>query len=58
MTKEKTIIDMVIDWLDNNIDDNKISQNEIFFDSYELKEKIELALDKETTIKQINERDL
>ena len=58
MTKEKAIIDMVVDWLDNNIDDNKISQNEIFFDSYELKEKIELALDSETTIKQINERDL
>ena len=58
MTKEKAIIDMVVDWLDDNIDDNKISQNEIFFDSYELKEKIELALDKETTIKQINERDL
>jgi len=58
MTKEKAVIDMVIDWLDNNIDDNKISQNEIFFDSYELKEKIELALDNETTIKQINERDL
>ena len=58
MTKEKAIIDMVVDWLDNNIDDNKISQNEIFFDSYELKEKIGLALDNETTIKQINERDL
>tara|TARA_B100001059_G_C17683637_1_gene501134 strand:+ start:245 stop:421 length:177 start_codon:yes stop_codon:yes gene_type:complete len=58
MNKEKAIIDMVVDWLDNNIDDNKISQNEIFFDSYELKEKIELALDNETTIKQINERDL
>jgi hypothetical protein len=58
MTKEKAIIDMVVDWLDNNIDDNKILQNEIFFDSYELKEKIELALDSETTIKQINERDL
>ena len=58
MTKEKAIINMVVDWLDNNIDDNKISQNEIFFDSYELKQKIELALDNETTIKQINERDL
>jgi len=58
MTKEKTIIDMVIDWLDNNIDDNKISKNEVFFDSYELKEKIKLGLDSETTIKQINERDL
>ena len=58
MSKEKAIIDMVVDWLDNNIDDNKISQNEIFFDSYELKEKIEFALDSETTIKQINERDL
>ncbi len=58
MTKEKAIIDMVVDWLDDNIDDNKILQNEIFFDSYELKEKIELALDSKTTIKQINERDL
>ena len=58
MTKEKAIIDMVVDWLDNNIDDNKISKNEVFFDSYELKEKIKLGLDKETTIKQINERDL
>ena len=58
MNKEKAIIDMVVDWLDNNIDDNKISQNEIFFDSYELKEKIGIGLDNETTIKQINERDL
>jgi hypothetical protein len=58
MTKEKAIINMVVNWLNNNIDDNKISQNEIFFDSYELKEKIELALDNETTIKQINNGDL
>ncbi len=58
MTKEKAIINMVVNWLNNNIDDNKISQNEIFFNSYELKEKIELALDNETTIKQINNGDL
>ncbi len=31
--KYKAIIDMVIRWLDTNIDDNQKSQNELFFDS-------------------------
>ena len=55
--KNKVIIDMVIRWLDSNIDDNQKSQNELFFDSYELKEKIKLALDPETTKRQIEDGD-
>jgi len=56
--KNKVIIDMVIRWLDSNIDDNQKSQNELFFDSYELKEKIEFSLDPSTTIRQIEDGDL
>ena len=56
--KYPVIIDMVIRWLDTNIDDNQKSQNELFFDSYELKEKIKLALDPETTKRQIEDGDL
>ena len=56
--KYEAIIDMVIRWLDTNIDDNQKSQNELFFDSYELKEKIELALDSSTTKRQIEDGDL
>ena len=48
---------MVIRWLDTNIDENQKSQNELFFDSYELKEKIKLALDPETTKRQIEDGD-
>ena len=55
--KYPIIIDMVIRWLDTNIDDNQKSQNELFFDSYELKEKIKLALDPETTKRQIEDGD-
>ena len=55
--KYPVIIDMVIRWLDTNIDDNQKSQNELFFDSYELKEKINLALDPETTKRQIEDGD-
>ena len=55
--KYEAIIDMVIRWLDTNIDDNQKSQNELFFDSYELKEKIKLALDPETTKRQIEDGD-
>ncbi len=55
--KYPVIIDMVIRWLDTNIDDNQKSQNELFFDSYELKEKIKLALDPETTKRQIEDGD-
>ena len=56
--KYGAIIDMIIRWLDSNIDDNQKSQNELFFDSYELKEKIEFALDPSTTIRQIEDGDL
>jgi len=55
--KYPVIIDMVIRWLDTNIDDNQKSQNELFFDSYELKEKIKLALDPKTTKRQIEDGD-
>jgi hypothetical protein len=55
--KYPVIIDMIIRWLDTNIDDNQKSQNELFFDSYELKEKIKLALDPETTKRQIEDGD-
>ena len=56
--KYEAIIDMVIRWLDSNIDDNQKSQNELFFDSYELKEKINLALDPSTTKREIEDGDL
>ena len=55
--KYPVIIDMIMRWLDTNIDDNQKSQNELFFDSYELKEKIKLALDPETTKRQIEDGD-
>ena len=56
--KYEAIIDMVIRWLDTNIDDNQKSQNELFFDSYELKEKINLALNPSTTKREIEDGDL
>ena len=56
--KYEAIIDMVIRWLNTNIDDNQKSQNELFFDSYELKEKINLALDPSTTKREIEDGDL
>ncbi len=66
--KYEAIIDMVIRWLDANIDewqandllnnpDIKI-KNAIADDSRDLKEKIELALDSSTTKKQIEDGDL
>ena len=58
MTKEKATLEMIIRWLNDNIDDNEKLKNELFFDSYELKEKIELALDPETTVEQIENGDL
>jgi hypothetical protein len=56
--KYEAIINMIIRWLDSNIDDNQKSQNELFFDSYELKEKINLALDPSTTKREIEDGDL
>jgi hypothetical protein len=72
--KYEAIIDMVIRWLDSNIDeweDDKtkyilnsedqkqmIKKNAIAQDSADLKEKIELALDPSTTKRQIENGDL
>ena len=51
MSKEKAIIEMVIRWLDSNIDE--APPEGIQEDSANLKEKIQLALDPEVTIKDI-----
>ena len=69
--KYKAIIDMVIRWLDSNIDDypneeeseqmiasERISKQLLAEDSSDLKEKIELALDSSTTKRQIEDGDL
>lgn len=53
MNKEKAIIEYVLRWLDNNIDED--SSETIAEDSANLKEKIELALEQTTTIKDIEE---
>ena len=60
--KKDAIINFIIGWLNSNIDEytNEISnspeienKNAIARDSQDLKEKIELALDKTTTLKDI-----
>ena len=66
--KYKAIIDMVIRWLDSNIDDWQANdllndpkieiKNAIADDSRDLKEKIELALDSSTTKREIEDGDL
>ena len=69
--KYEAIIDMVIRWLDSNIDDypneeeseqmiasERISKQLLAEDSADLKEKIELALDSSTTKRQIEDGDL
>ena len=69
--KYKAIIDMVIRWLDSNIDDypneeeseqmiasERISKQLLAEDSADLKEKIELALDPKTTKREIEDGDL
>ena len=72
--KYKAIIDMVIRWLDSNIDDweddktkyvldsedkkQMIKKNAVADDSRDLKEEIELALDPSTTKRQIEDGDL
>ena len=64
--KNKSIVDMVIRWLDSNIDEynNEVSsspkieiKNAIAQDSLDLKEKILLALDDKTTIREIEDGD-
>jgi hypothetical protein len=47
-------MDMVIRWLDSNIDDND-PKDKLAQDSADLKQKIELALDKGTSIKDIED---
>ena len=62
--KYPAIIDMVISWLNYNIDeydqekDYYFYKNQLSYDSQELKEKIEIALDPSTTKKQIEDGDL
>ena len=66
--KYEAIIDMVIRWLDSNIDewqandllnDPRIEiKNAVADDSRDLKEKIELALDPSTTKREIEDGDL
>jgi len=53
-TKEKAVIEYVLRWLDSNIDEDNTSDT-IAEDSANLKEKIELALEPTTTIKDIEE---
>ena len=50
-TKEKAIIEMVIRWLDSNIDEPP--PEGVQEDSANLKEKIELAMDPNATIEDI-----
>ena len=62
--KYEVIINMVIYWLNSNIDeydkdkDYYYYKNQLSYDSQELKEKIEIALDPSTTKKQIEDGDL
>ena len=49
---------MVIRWLDSNIDDAMNEFDPLASDSADLKQKIELALDPNTTKKQIEDGDL
>ena len=64
--KYEAIVNMVIRWLDSNIDEynNEVSsspqieiKNAIAQDSADLKEKILLALDDKTTIREIKDGD-
>jgi hypothetical protein len=52
MTKEKAILEYVIRWLDSNIDEPELLDT-VQEDSANLKEKIQLALDPETTVEEI-----
>ena len=56
--KYEAIIDMVIRWLDSNIDDAMNEFDPVASDSADLKQKIELALDSKTTKKEIEDGDL
>ena len=64
MTKEKATLEMVISWLNDNIDeydedkDYYYYKNQLSYNSSDLKEKIEIALEPKTTIEQIENGDL
>ena len=58
MTKEKATLEMIIRWLNSNIDDPPMGSVGIATDSADLKQKIKLALDPETTVEQIENGDL
>ena len=57
MTKEKAILDYVIRWLDSNIDEPELLDT-VQEDSANLKEKISLALDPETTVEDIQNNNI
>jgi hypothetical protein len=56
MTKQEAIIEYVIRWLDSNIDEQP--PESIQEDSANLKEKIQLALDPETTVEDIQNNNI
>ena len=56
MTKEKAILEYIIRWLDSNIDEQPLEG--IQEDSANLKEKIQLALDPETTVEEIQNNNI
>jgi len=56
--KYEAIINMVIRWLDSNIDDAMNEFDPVASDSADLKEKIKLALDSKTTKREIEDGDL
>lgn len=56
MTKQEAIIEYVIRWLDSNIDEQP--PEGIQEDSSNLKEKIQLALDPETTVEDIQNNNI
>ena len=58
MNKEKATIEMVIRWLDSNIDEEHPSLAGLAADSKDLKEKIELAIDPSTTVEDIESGNL
>jgi hypothetical protein len=56
MTKQEAIIEYVIRWLDSNIDEQP--PEGIQEDSANLKDKIQLALDPETTVEDIQNNNI
>ena len=56
MTKQEAILEYVIRWLDSNIDEQPLEG--IQEDSANLKEKIQLALDPETTVEDIQNNNI